>query len=61
VPALVPVFTSEELSAIRRACQGRSFEARRDAAIIEVLLATGVRLRKSPGSVTFPVTRPAAT
>src|SRR3984885_12884401 len=40
---LVPVFTSEELSALRRACQGRSFGARRDAAVIEVLLATGVR------------------
>jgi site-specific recombinase XerD len=41
-PRLVPVFTSEELSALRRACQGTSFAARRDAAIIEVLLATGV-------------------
>ena len=33
---LVPVFTSEELSALRRACQGRSFADRRDAAIIAV-------------------------
>lgn len=55
VPALVPVFTSEELSALRRACQGRSFEARRDAAVIEVFLATGIRraematIRYDPG------------
>jgi integrase/recombinase XerD len=48
-PQLVPVFTSEELSALRRACQGRSFGARRDAAIIEVLLATGVRRSEVAG------------
>jgi site-specific recombinase XerD len=48
-PRLVPVFTSEELSALRRACQGRSFGARRDAAIIEVLLATGVRRSEVAG------------
>jgi site-specific recombinase XerD len=48
-PRLVPVFTSEELSALRRACQGRSFGARRDAAIIEVLLATGVRRSELAG------------
>jgi integrase/recombinase XerD len=39
---LVPVFTSEELSALAKACQGRSFGQRRDAAIIAVLTATGV-------------------
>ena len=48
-PGLVPVFTSEELSALRRACQGRSFEARRDAAIIEVFLATGIRRSEMAG------------
>jgi integrase/recombinase XerD len=48
-PRLVPVFTSEELSALRRACQGRSFAARRDTAIIEVLLATGVRRSELAG------------
>jgi len=48
-PRLVPVFTSEELSALRRACQGRSFGARRDAAIMEVLLATGVRRSELAG------------
>jgi Phage integrase family len=40
---------AEELSALRRACQGRSFEARRDAAIIEVLLAAGIRLSELAG------------
>jgi site-specific recombinase XerD len=48
-PRLVPVFTSEELSALRRACQGRSFAARRDTAIIEVLLATGIRRSELAG------------
>jgi integrase/recombinase XerD len=42
-PRLVPVFTSEELSALRTASQGRSFADRRDAAIIAVFLATGIR------------------
>jgi site-specific recombinase XerD len=41
---VVPVFTSLELSKLQRACQGRSFADRRDAAIIAVFLATGVRL-----------------
>jgi site-specific recombinase XerD len=40
----VPVFTSGELSQLDKACQGRSFAARRDAAIIAVLTATGIRL-----------------
>jgi site-specific recombinase XerD len=40
---LVPVFTSEELSALEKTCQGRSFAQRRDAAIIAVLTATGIR------------------
>jgi integrase/recombinase XerD len=41
---LVPVFTSEELSALQRTCQGRSFGQRRDTAIIDaVLIATGIR------------------
>ncbi len=43
---LVPVFTSEELSALAKTCQGRSFAQRRDAAIIAVLTATG---RRDPG------------
>jgi site-specific recombinase XerD len=42
--SLVPVFTSEELSALRRVCQGRSFADRRDAAVLAVFEATGIRL-----------------
>jgi site-specific recombinase XerD len=40
---LVPVFTSEELSALEKTCQGRTFAQRRDTAIIAVLTATGIR------------------
>jgi integrase/recombinase XerD len=46
---LVPVFTSEELSALRRACQGRGFADRRDTAILAVLEATGIRLSELAG------------
>ncbi|MGH3399513.1 MAG: tyrosine-type recombinase/integrase [Streptosporangiaceae bacterium] len=46
---LVPVFTSEELSALEKACQGRAFAQRRDAAIIAVLTATGVRAGELAG------------
>ena len=45
----VPVFTSVELSELQGACQGRSFAARRDAAIIAVLTATGIRLSEMAG------------
>ena len=45
----VPVFTSVELSALEKACQGRSFAARRDAAIISVFTATGIRLSELAG------------
>jgi integrase/recombinase XerD len=38
----VPVFTSEELSALRRVCQGGA-SRRRDTAILEVFLASGIR------------------
>jgi site-specific recombinase XerD len=47
--SLVPVFTSDELSALRRACQGRSFADRRDAAILAVFEATGIRLSELAG------------
>jgi len=40
----VPVFTSEELLRLERACAGRSFQHRRDAAMIAVLKGTGIRL-----------------
>jgi hypothetical protein len=46
---LVPVFTSEELSALRRACQGRGFADRRDAAVLAVFEATGIRLSELAG------------
>jgi hypothetical protein len=58
----VPVFTSVELSELNKACQGRSFAARRDAAIIAVFTATDASGWPSwPPSVTTPVTRGAAT
>jgi site-specific recombinase XerD len=46
---LVPVFTSEELSTLEKICQGRTFAQRRDAAIIAVLTATGIRLAELAG------------
>jgi site-specific recombinase XerD len=45
----VPYFTSVELSRLERACRGNSFVDRRDAAILAVLLATGVRLAELTG------------
>src|SRR5215470_10700996 len=46
---LIPVFTSVELSKLERTCQGRSFAQRRDAAIIAVFEATGIRLAELAG------------
>ena len=40
----VPVFTGEDLSRLERARAGRSFQQRRDAAVIAVFRATGIRL-----------------
>jgi integrase len=40
----VPVFTGEDLARLERSCAGRSFAQRRDAAVIAVLRATGIRL-----------------
>jgi len=45
----VPVFTSVELSALANACQGGTFAARRDTAIIAVFQATGIRLSELAG------------
>jgi site-specific recombinase XerD len=45
----VPYFTSEELSRMEKECRGNSFQDRRDAAIIAVLKATGVRLAEVTG------------
>ncbi len=39
---LVPVFTAAELSALERACAGRGFAQRRDAAVNAVFRATGI-------------------
>ncbi len=50
VPAkLVPVFTPDELARLEQACAGRSFEQRRDTAVIAALTATGVRLSELAG------------
>jgi site-specific recombinase XerC len=46
---LVPVFTSGELSALERTCQGRAFAQRRDAAVIAVLKASGIRAGELAG------------
>jgi site-specific recombinase XerD len=45
----VPCFTSMELSELRKACRGNSFSERRDAAVIAVFLATGIRLAEMAG------------
>jgi integrase/recombinase XerD len=50
VPAkLVPVFSLAELASLEQACTGRSFATRRDAAIIAVFRATGIRLSELAG------------
>jgi integrase/recombinase XerD len=46
---LVPVFSSGELAALEKTCQGRSFVQRRDAVIIAVLTATGIRAGELAG------------
>jgi integrase/recombinase XerD len=45
----VPVFAGRELAGIERACAGRGFTHRRDAAVIAVLTATGMRLSELAG------------
>jgi site-specific recombinase XerD len=40
----VPFFTSVELSKLEKACWGNTFAQRRDAAILSVFRATGIRL-----------------
>ena len=46
---LVPVFTSGELPALEGTCQGRAFAQRRDAAVIVVLKASGIRAGELAG------------
>jgi site-specific recombinase XerD len=48
-PRLVPVFTSEELPRCAGPARAGASGARRDAAIIEVLLATGIRRSEVAG------------
>jgi len=45
----VPFFTSVELSALEKACRGSTFAQRRDAAILSVFRATGIRLAELAG------------
>ena len=45
----VPFFTSVELSALEKACRGNTFAQRRDAAIVSVFRATGIRLAELAG------------
>ena len=45
----VPVFADGDLPRLERACAGRSFEQRRDTAIIAVFTATGIRLSELAG------------
>jgi site-specific recombinase XerD len=45
----VPVFAAGDLDGLERACAGRSFQQRRDAAVIAVLRATGMRLSELAG------------
>jgi integrase/recombinase XerD len=46
---LVPVFVGGELGRLERACAGRGFAERRDAAIIAVLQTCGIRLSELAG------------
>jgi integrase len=45
----VPVFTAGDLPRLERACAGRGFAQRRDAALIAVFGATGIRLSELAG------------
>ena len=45
----VPVFADGDLPRLERACAGRSFQQRRDAAMIAVFTATGIRLSELAG------------
>src|ERR1017187_3730178 len=45
----VPVFGCDDLTRLERACAGRSFRQRRDAAMIAVFRATGMRLPELAG------------
>jgi integrase/recombinase XerD len=57
----VPFFTSVELSKLEKACQGNTFAQRRDAAILEVSRASGIRLSEMAGIRYYPDDPIAAT
>jgi len=57
----VPFFTSVELSKLEKACRGNTFAQRRDAAILAVFRATGVRLAELAGIRYDPTTLAGAT
>jgi hypothetical protein len=57
----VPIFGDHDLASIERACAGRTFAQRRDAALIAVFRATDAACRSWPESGTTPATRGAAT
>lgn len=44
-----PVLASNEIKSLLKACEGSDFEARRDAAIVRMLLDTGMRLAELAG------------
>jgi site-specific recombinase XerD len=48
-PRRFRIFTNGDLLRLERACAGRSFQQRRDAAVIAVLRATGIRLSELAG------------
>ena len=58
----VPVFSSVELSQLEGTCRGSTFAQRRDAAIIAVFRATGIRLSEwDPADRSFRKTTRAAS
>ena len=57
----VPVFAAGDLRGLERTCTGRSFQQRRDAAVIAVFAATGIRLSELAASGMTRMTHGAPT